>query len=101
MDKEDIVQIYSGILHACMLSCFTCVQLLVTLWTIALQTPLSIGFSTKVGCHVVLQGILPTRGSNLLLMSPALAGGFFITSTAWEAQQKKSIHAKTQDSESQ
>ena len=82
-----------------MLSCFSCIQLLVTLWTKALQAPLSIGFSTKVGCHVVLQGIFLTQGSNLLL-SPALVGGFFITSTPWEAQQKESIHAKTQDSES-
>ena len=31
--------------HACMLSCFSCVQLFVTLWTLALQVPLSMGFS--------------------------------------------------------
>ena len=30
-----------------MLSCFTCVQLLVTLWTVARQGPLSMGFSRQ------------------------------------------------------
>ena len=33
--------------HACMLSCFSCVQLFVTLWTIAHQAPLSLGFSRQ------------------------------------------------------
>ena len=37
------------------------------------------------GCHALLQGIFPTQGSNSSLMSPALAGGFFTTSTPWEA----------------
>ena len=32
-----------------------------------------------VGCHALLQGIFPTQGSNLCLLSPALAGGFFTT----------------------
>ena len=36
-----------------------------------------------VGCHFLLQGIFPTQGS--FLMSPALAGEFFTTSTIWEA----------------
>ena len=32
----------------------------------------------EVCCHALLQGIFPTEGSNPhLLMSPALAGGFF------------------------
>ena len=39
----------------------------------------SSGKNTGVGCHFLLQGIFPTQGSNLHLMSPALAGGFFIT----------------------
>ena len=30
-------------------------------------------------CHVLLQGIFPTQGLNSSLLSPALAGGFFIT----------------------
>ena len=38
------------------------------------------------GCHFLLQGIFLTLGIELTsLMSPALAGGFFTTSTTWEA----------------
>ena len=36
-----------------------------------------------MGCCALLQGIVTTQGSNL--MSPAFAGGFFTTSTTWEA----------------
>ena len=32
---------------ACVLSCFSHVQLFVTLWTVALQAPLSMGFSRQ------------------------------------------------------
>ena len=42
------------------------------------------GKNTGVGCHALLQGIFLTQGSNLL-MSPALAGGFFTTSATWKA----------------
>ena len=54
---------------------------------IAYQAPLSMGFSRlENGYHVLLQGIFPTQGSNLhLLMSLALAGGFFATMATWEA----------------
>ena len=34
-------------MYACMLSRFSCVQLFVTLWTVALQAPLSMGFSRQ------------------------------------------------------
>ena len=47
------------------------VQLFVTLWTVALQAPLSMGFSrknTEVGCHALLQGIFPTQGLNPYLI---------------------------------
>ena len=44
------------------------------------------GKNTGVGCHALLQGIFLTQGSNLSLMSPALAAGFFTTSATWEAQ---------------
>ena len=75
-------------LHVCVLSCFSRVQLFVTLWTIAHQAPLSMGFSSKntgVGCHSLLQGIFLTQRSNKhLLTSPVLAGRFFTTSTTWE-----------------
>ena len=52
--------------HACMLSC---VWRFVTPWTIACQAPLrdSPGKNTEVGCCFLLQGILPTLGSNLCL----------------------------------
>ena len=43
-----------------------------TPWAAARQAPLSMGFppgkNTGVGCHVLLQGILPTQGSNLCLL---------------------------------
>ena len=46
--------------------CFSRVQLFVTPWTVALQAPLSMGFSGKntgLGYHFLLQDIL-TQGSN-------------------------------------
>ena len=43
------------------------------------------GKNTGVGGHALPQGIFPTQGSNLRLMSPALAGRLFTTSTTWEA----------------
>ena len=68
--------------------CPTCA----TLWTAARQAPLSMDSSGKNiggGCHVLIQGIFPTQGSNLcLLCLPALAGVLFTTSTTWEAPQK-------------
>ena len=71
-----------------MLSCFSLIQLFVNLWTIAHQAPLSMGSPGKnagVGCCALLQGIFLTQGANPCLKSPALACGFFTTSTTWEA----------------
>ena len=54
-----------------MLSCFHHVRLFVTLWTVALQAPLSMGFSRQEywsGFHALLQGIFPTQGSKLHLL---------------------------------
>ena len=54
------------------------------------------GKITGVGSHAVLKSSLPSfRGSSLgiepaSLKSPKLAGGFFSTSTTWEAQIDKS-----------
>ena len=45
----------------------------------------SLGKSIGVGCHALLQGILPFQGLNSSCMSPALAGRFFTTSAAWDA----------------
>ena len=73
--------------HACVLSHFSRVQLFATLWTIAPQAPLSMGFSRQEywsGLPFPLPGDLPDPGIELVsLMSPALAGGFFTTSTKW------------------
>ena len=67
------------------LNCFSRVHLFATLRMVARQAPLS-RHNTRVGCHVLLQGFFPTQGSNpCLLTSPTLAGGFFTTSTTWEA----------------
>ena len=43
------------------------------------------GKNSGMGCHALLQGIFLTQGSNLGLMSPALADGFFTSNATWEA----------------
>ena len=71
---------------AYVLSCLSRVRLFATLWTVAHQAPLSMGSagkSTGVGCLSLLQGTFLTQGSNS--PSPALTGGFFTTSSTWEA----------------
>ena len=64
------------------------VRLFVNRWTIALQAPLSMGFSRQEYWNGLLcppPGNLPEPGIPMSLMSPALANGFFTTSTTWEA----------------
>ena len=54
-----------------MLSCFSCVRLFSTLWTVAHQVLCpwdSPGKNTGVGCYTLLQGIFPTQGSNPYLL---------------------------------
>ena len=72
----------------CMLSCFSGVQLFATLWIVAHQAPLSIGFSRQeywngLPCpppgDLLNQGIKPAS-----LTSPALAGRFFTINANWE-----------------
>ena len=71
------------------LGCFSWVWLFATLWTVACQAPLSMGFSrqecwSKLPCPP--PGDLPNPGIELSsLMSPALTGRFFTTSATWEA----------------
>ena len=76
-------------LCACMLGCFSCVWLFVTPWIITHQAPLSMGFSRQEywsGFPYPPSGDLPNLGIEpMSLMSPALAGGFFTTSTTCEA----------------
>ena len=71
-------------------------RLFATLWTVACQAPLSMGFSKKrywSGLPFPAPGDLPDPGiKSSSLRSPALVGGFFTTSTTWEAQFEK-IHA--------
>ena len=70
--------------HAwCRLSCFSCVWLYETLWTIAHQAPLSVGFSRHgywSGLPCYPSGDLLNLGLELTsLTSLALAGRFFAT----------------------
>ena len=84
---EDQAQDFT--MSVCVLSCFSPVRLIVTLWTVAHQASLSMGFSSQEywsGFPCPSSGNLPEPGIKpMSLMSPALAGGFFSTSTTWEA----------------
>ena len=65
-------------MRACILSRFSRVQLFVTLWTVAHQAPLSVGFRRQEywsWLPLPPPGHLPDRG--IEPASPALAGGFF------------------------
>ena len=72
------------------LSCFSCVQLFETWWTVARQAPLSMGFSRQEylsGLPGTPLGDLPDPGIELMSpMSPALTGRFFTTSATWETE---------------
>ena len=77
---------------ACMLSHFSHIRLFATLWTVARQAPLSIGFSRQefwsgLPCpppgDLLKPGIEPES-----FMSPALAGRFFTSRVTWEAHKK-------------
>ena len=82
-----------GCLPVCVLIYFSHVRVFMTLWTVAHQVPLSMGFSwheywSGLPCpppgDLVNPGIKPAS-----LKSPTLAGRFFITSTTWEAHEIK------------
>ena len=69
-----------------MLRHFSGVQLFATLWTIALQAPLPMGFSRQEYGKQLLcfpPGDLPDPGIGTASLRSA-AGGFFINSTTWE-----------------
>ena len=74
-----------------LLSRFIRVQLLATLWTVARQASLCIGFSRQEywsGLPCPPPGNLPSPGIKLApLVSPELAGRIFTTSSTWEALQ--------------
>ena len=66
------------------------VQLFATLWIVACQALLSMGFSRQefwIGLQCPLPGDLPKPGiKTASLMSPPLAGRFFTPSATWKAQ---------------
>ena len=74
----------SSCLDVCVLSRFSRVQLFVTLWSLAHQTPLSMGFPRQEywsGLSFPTPGDLPNPRIELeSLTSPVLAGGFFTAS---------------------
>ena len=78
-----------SIILACLLSHFGRIQLFTTLWTVARQAPLSMGFSRQEywsGLPCPPPGDFPDSQTELTsLVSPALPGTFFTTSTIWEA----------------
>ena len=75
----------------CMQSLFSHVQLFATLWTVACQAPLSMGFSRQEywsGVPCPPPGDLSDSGIEpRSLGSPLLVGEFFTTSATWEAQE--------------
>ena len=70
-----------GYIYMCMLSCFRYVLLFATLWTVAHQSPLFMGFSrqeTWSWLPHTPEEDLPNPGiETATLMSPSLAGRFF------------------------
>ena len=75
-------------MHTCVIKRFTSVRVHVTLWTVAHQAPLSLGFSRQEYWSGFLgppPGDLPDLGIEpTSLMSPALAAEFLTTSPTWE-----------------
>ena len=75
---------------ACVLSHFSHVQLFATSWTIACQTPLSMGFFRQefwsgLLCPAPGESSRPRDQTCVSCVSPALASRFFTTGTTWEA----------------
>ena len=61
---------------------------LATLWTIAHQAPLSMGFTGKntgVGCHFLLQGIFPAQRSNHNSCVSCIDRWILYHPTTWQA----------------
>ena len=79
-----------------MQSHFNCVQFFVTLCTVALQAPLSMGFSRQEiwnGVPVPPPRDLPTPEIKpASVIPPALAGGFLSTRTTWKALGVQTIN---------
>ena len=80
---------FIGLVHVCVLSCFSHVQFFAILYIVTLQALLSMEFSRQEYWSRLLRpspGDLPDPVIEpASLLSPALAGRFFTTSTTWEA----------------
>ena len=96
-----LFHIYKFSCISAFLSCFSCVQLFATLWSIARQAPLSMGFSRQEHWSGLPRlspedltdpGIQPTS-----LTSPALAGRIFTTSATKEVPLKKLMKKNLQE----
>ena len=83
--------------RVCVLSRFSHVQLLATLWAAACQAPLCMGFSRQEywsGLPCTPPGDLPDRWREpASLTSPALAGGFFIRTKGENLSESTSRNA--------
>ena len=71
-----------------MLSCFSHVPLFATLWIVAHQAPLSLGFSKQEHwsglSFPTAQDFPDPEIKPVSIMSPALVGMFFITRATWD-----------------
>ena len=80
------------------LNCFSPVRLFVTLWTVACQVPLSMGFFRQEywsGLPCPPPGDLLNPGTEAASpVSPALAGGFFTTNATCEASESPTYELK-------
>ena len=72
--KREVIYVYT--VHGCVLCRFSCVRLCATLWTVACQVPLSMGFSRQEywsGLPYPPPGNLPNPGIEPMSpVSPAL-----------------------------
>ena len=88
MNKIKILKTVVVALAQVCLAGFSHIQLLVTLWTLAHQVPLSKRFSRQeylCGLPFPSKGDLPNPGIKpTSLKSPALAGGFFTSRATWK-----------------
>ena len=85
------VWIWMGV---CVLSHFRHVWLFATLWTVAHQAPLSVGFSRQEYCSRLLC-LPPGDAPDSSPTSPTLEGRFFTTCATWEAPLNMDAAAKS------
>ena len=90
LENNKIHNFYIEINVVAVIQSLSHVQLFATLWTVACQAPLSMGFSRQEswsGLSCPPPGDLPDPGIKLAsLTSPALEGRLSTTSASWEAQ---------------